>query len=62
MQLEEFTRGFTFLLSSKYIDKIRLVFEMLDFDSNKLLTKEELKAALSQVPLSTVLLPATFLE
>ena len=43
------------LLSKKFEDNIRLVFEIYDFDNDQIISREDIRTVLSYVPLSEIL-------
>lgn len=52
---EEFIEASKRLLSQKFEDNIRVVFDVYDFDGDKFCSKEDLRTLLSHVPLSQIL-------
>lgn len=52
---DEFISAACKLLSQKFEDNIRVVFEIYDFDNDKLVSKEDIRVLLSYVPLCQIL-------
>ena len=52
---EEFVAASCKLLSQKFEDNVRVVFEIYDFDNDKLVSREDIRILLSYVPLSQIL-------
>ena len=52
---EEFIAAACKLLSQKFEDNIKVVFEIYDFDNDKFVSREDIRVLLSYVPLSQIL-------
>lgn len=50
-----FTSAACRLLSNKFEDNIKLVFEIYDFDNDNIISREDIRVVLSYVPLSEIL-------
>ncbi len=50
----EFINGLSSLYFGEFEDKLKFVFEMYDFDTNGIISKEDIRTMLSYVPLSTI--------
>lgn len=52
---DEFIAAACRLLSPKFEDKIRIVFEIYDFDDDGVISREDIRVLLSYVPLAEIL-------
>jgi Ca2+-binding EF-hand superfamily protein len=52
---EEFLSAACRLLSRKFEDKIKIVFEIYDFNNNGIISREDIRVLLSSVPLAEIL-------
>jgi Ca2+-binding EF-hand superfamily protein len=52
---DEFLIGAGRLLSPKFEDSIRLVFDLFDFDHDQSISREDIRTLLSSVPLTQIL-------
>ena len=55
MSRSEFIKGTSRLFNSSFDENIKLIFELLDFDSDGVASAEDMRALLSHVPMSEVL-------
>ncbi len=55
MGRSEFISGGCRLFSSDFAENVRLIFELLDFDKDGQVTREDIRVVLSHVPLAQIL-------